>query len=125
MKTKLASIAAVAAVVLASGCATKPFSYIDGNKYFRTELNAYSVIVLDVDGQSDLRNPVMVDPGVRVIRVQGPPGGGFRDGEIRTLTLDVKPCTWYYLKAVKKNSIQQDFEPQVDYVQPIAGCKSS
>ena len=56
-----------------------------------------------------------------VIRVQGPAGGGATYGEIRTLTLDVKPCTRYYLKAVKKNALEQDFEPRVDYVEPIAG----
>lgn len=119
MKTKLASIAAV---IVMAGCTTTPFSYIDGNRYFRTELNSYSVIVLDVDGRSDTRNPVMVDPGKHVIRVQGPPASGFRYGETRALTLDVKPCTRYYLKAVKKNSLDQDFVPQVDYVESIAGC---
>ena len=120
---KLAGIAAVAAA-LTAGCATTPFSYIDGNRYHRTELNSYSVIVLDVDGRSDTRNPVMVDPGRHVIRVQGPAAAGFRYGETRTITLDVKPCTWYYLKAVKKNSLDQDFEPQVDYTEAIAGCKA-
>lgn len=119
MKTKLAGMAAVIAI---AGCATTPFSYIDGNRYFRAELNSYSVIVLDVDGRSDTRNPVMIDPGQHVIRVQGPASAGFRYGETRTITLDVKPCTRYYLKAVKKNSLEQDFEPQVDYVEPIAGC---
>lgn len=119
MKAKLAGIVAVAAL---AGCATTPFSYIDGNRYFRTEIHSYSVIVLDVDGRSDTRNPVMIDPGRHVIRVQGPAASGFRYGETRTLTLDVKPCTRYYLKAVKKNSLEQDFEPQVDYVEPIAGC---
>jgi len=121
MKAKLASAVAVFAL---AGCATPPFSYIDGNRYFRTDYHAYSVIVLDVDGRSDVRNPVMVEPGRKVIRVQGPPATGFSWGEIRTLALDVKPCTRYYLKAVKKNSLEQDFEPQVDYVEPIAGCKA-
>ena len=119
MKMKLAS--AVALLALA-GCATTPFSYIDGNRYFRTDYHSYSVIVLDVDGRSDTRNPVMVDPGRKVIRVQGPPASGFSYGETRAITLDVKPCTRYYLKAVKKNSLDQDFEPMVDYVEPIAGC---
>ncbi len=119
MKTKLASIAAV---VVMAGCASTPFSYLDGNRYFKTQLNSYSVIVLDVDGRSDTRNPVMIDPGRHVVRVQGPPASGFRYGETRSLTLDVKPCTRYYLKAVKKNALEQDFEPQVDYVEPIAGC---
>ena len=35
MKTKLAS--AVALLALA-GCATTPFSYIDGNRYFKTDM---------------------------------------------------------------------------------------
>lgn len=119
MRIKLAGLAVIVAV---TGCATTPFSYIDGNRYFKTELHSYSVIVLDVDGRSDTRNPVMIDPGRHVIRVQGPAASGFRYGETRTLTLDVKACTRYYLKAVKKNSLEQDFEPQVDYVEPIAGC---
>lgn|SRR5678815_761627 len=119
MKTKLASIAAVAVL---TGCYTMPFSYIDGNRYFRAEMNSYSVIVLDVDGRSDTRNPVMIEPGKHVIRVQGPPAPGFAYGETRALTLDVKPCTRYYLKAVKQNAVQQDFEPKVDYVEPIVGC---
>ena len=119
MKTKLASLAAIAAL---AGCATTPFSYIDGNRYFKAELNSYSVIVLDIDGQSYTRNPVMIEPGRHVIRVQAPPASGFRYGEARTIAIDVKPCQRYYLKAVKKNSLEQDFDPQVDYVEPIAGC---
>ena len=121
MNVKLVSIAAVATL---AGCATPPFSYIDGNRYFRTELNTYSVIVLNVDGRSDTRNPVMVDPGVHVIMVQGPAAPGFSYGEMKPLTLDVKVCNRYYLKAVKKNPLEQDFVPEVDYVEPIAGCKA-
>src|SRR4029450_2447887 len=77
MKTNFASIAAVAVL---AGCVPTPFPYIDGRKYHKAELNTSSVIVLDVDGKSDTRNPVMVDPGRRVIRVQGPAGGGFGEG---------------------------------------------
>ena len=121
MKTKLASIAGVVAM---AGCVTAPFSYIDGNRYYKTELNSSSVIVLDVDGRSDTRNPVMVDPGRHVIRVQGPSTAGFTYGETRSITIDVKPCSRYYLKAVKNNPLEQDFVPQVDYVEPIAGCKA-
>ena len=56
---RLGLISAAAALTLA-GCATPtPFSYIDGNKYHRAEMNTYSVIVLDVDGKSYLQHPVM------------------------------------------------------------------
>jgi hypothetical protein len=113
----------VATVALAAtGCATN-FSYIDGNRFFRSELNTHSVIVLDVDGRSQVRNPVMVEPGVRVVRVQGPAAPGFRFGQDRTLTIDVKPCTRYYLKAVTPNAISQEFTPMVDFEEPITGCR--
>jgi hypothetical protein len=124
MKTKLASIALAAVVVLASGCAAQPFSYIDGRRWFQADMNSTSVIVLSVDGHSDTRNPVMVDPGQRLVRVQGPAAPGFQYGEVRELKLDVKPCMWYYLKGVRENTLTQHFEPQVDYVQPITGCKA-
>ena len=119
MKLRL-TVAAVA--LAAAGCATN-FSYIDGRRYFRTDFNAHSVIVLDVDGKSEIQNPVMVDPGMRVIRVQGPAAPGFRFGQERTITIDVKPCTHYYLKAVTPNSISAEFTAMIDFEEPIAGCK--
>jgi len=121
MKLKLTVLAAIAAL---AGCAHEPFAYIDGNRYFLAELNTFSVIVLDVDGSSYNRNPVMIEPGKHVIRVQGPAVGGFTYGEVRSLTLDVKPCMRYYLKAVKQNALQQDFTPAVDYEEVIAGCRT-
>ena len=115
----------VAAVALAAtGCA-KNFAYIDGNRYFQAEMNTHSVIILDIDGASHIRNPVMVEPGVRVVRVQGPAAPGFRFGQDRTLTIDVKPCTRYYLKAVTPNAISQEFTPMVDFEEPISGCKAN
>jgi hypothetical protein len=115
----------VAVVALsAAGCAAN-FSYIDGNRFFKAELNSHSVIVLDIDGESQARNPVMVEPGVRVIRVQGPAAPGFRFGQDRTLTLDVKPCTRYYLKAVTPNGISPQFTPMVDFEEPITGCRAT
>ena len=121
MKLRL-TVAAVA--LAAAGCATN-FSYIDGNRYFRTEMNTHSVIVLEVDGKSEIRNPVMVEPGVRVVRVQGPAAPGFRFGQDRTITIDVKPCTHYYLKAVTPNSISAEFTAMIDFEEPIAGCKAA
>ncbi len=115
---------AATAALAAAGCATN-FSYIDGNRFFKSELNTHSVIVLDVDGRSQIRNPVMVEPGVRVVRVQGPAAPGFRFGQDRTLTIDVKPCTRYYLKAVTPNAISQEFTPMVDFEEPISGCKAT
>jgi hypothetical protein len=113
-----------AAALAAAGCATD-FSYIDGNRFFRSEMNSHSVIVLDVDGRSQVRNPVMVEPGVRVVRVQGPAAPGFRFGQDRTLTIDVKPCTRYYLKAVTPNAISPEFTVMIDFEEPISGCRAT
>ncbi len=112
-----------AAAAALAGCATPTFSYIDRNRWFRAGMNTYAVIVLDVDVVSYSRNPVMFDPGERMIRVQGPPSPGFSYGETRTIALDVKPCTRYYLKAVKQNPLRQDFTPMVDCEEPIPGCE--
>ena len=123
MMPRLNTVAIVAIAAAVTGCATPTFSYIDSNRWYKAELNSYSVVLLDVDGVNYTRNPAMIDPGVHVIRVQGPPAPGFSYGEARSLKLDVKPCTRYYLKAVKQNSVQQDFTPMVDYEEPISGCK--
>lgn len=119
---KIAALMAVALVALASCATVGEFSYIDGRRYFQAEMNTFSVVVLDIDGKSYATNPVMIEPGMHAIRVQGPPAAGFRQGEARTLNLDVKPCTRYYLKAVKENPLQQDFTPAVDYQEPITNC---
>jgi hypothetical protein len=42
--------------------------------------------------------------------------------EERTFTLDVKPCTRYWLEAKKTNRLAQDFVPRVNHSEPIAGC---
>ncbi len=107
---------------LLAGCATEPFSYLDGRRYFRAELNSYSTTVISVDGEHRVVNPVRIEPGRRTIVLQAPPVAGFRFGTQRTLDLDVAPCMRYYLAAVRPTSLSQDWTPKVDYVEPIAGC---
>ena len=115
----------IAAVALAlGGCASTDFhfSQIVGTRYFKTNIDTYPVSINEVDGRSYLGSaPVLVDPGVRQIVVQGPPT--FVDLQLtQTFELDVKPCTRYYLVAVKDNPLQNDFKVRVDFDQPLAGC---
>jgi hypothetical protein len=122
-----ALVAAGAATILA-GCAAQPdgVAYLTGERWHRTELNTYDVIVISVDGEHyiERRNlPVIVTPGVRKIVVQAPPVTGFTYGEQRTLTLDVQPCTRYWLEAKKPGPLSQDFEPRVNKTEPVAGCR--
>ena len=106
------------------GCADSSyhFSQIVGERFFKTNIDTFPVFINEVDGRSYLGNlPVLVDPGLRQIVVQGPPT--FVDlQETRTVALDVKLCTRYYLVAVKPNRLVNDFTVRVDYEEPVPGC---
>ncbi len=119
---KVALLGLTTAALLA-GCATEPFSYLDGRRYFRAQMNTYNASVVTVDGKDYLQNPVRIEPGRRTIVLQAPPVAGFREGKKRTMEVDIEPCKHYYFAAVRKNAIDQDWEPRIDYVEPIAGCE--
>jgi hypothetical protein len=119
------AIAALATALAASGCATESFSYVQTGRYFRTPIDTYDAILISVDGKSTTQRPAVVDPGVRTIVVQGFPTAGFAYGEQRTLTVDVKPCVRYWIAARKQSRLSQDFEPYIDYSEPISGCKAT
>ena len=118
--------AATALVALAAACATQAgVSHLTGERWRKAELNTYDVTIISVDGSHyiERRNqPVIIEPGLRKIVVQGPPASGFTYGEQRTLTLDVKPCTRYFLEAKKSGPLSQNFEPRVNFEEPLAGC---
>jgi hypothetical protein len=121
---KLAPVLSAVAAAALAGCAThSPYAHIHGDRWFKADMHSYSVVLLDIDGKSTTRNPAVVDPGLRTIRVQGPPAPGFHQGEARTMQLNVEPCMRYYLKAVKKTSVDHDFVPAVDYQDRIPGCR--
>lgn len=110
--------------VLVAGCASGfHYSEVDGRRYFTTNIDTYPVVINRIDGKSPLINdpPVRVDPGVRVIQVQGPPTPT-NPGEFRDITIDVKTCTRYYIVAVKPNRLDNDFTPRIDYEMPVPGC---
>jgi hypothetical protein len=112
---------------LLAGCATSDtFSYIQGQRWLKAELNTFDVLVIRVGDRDSVQHgynePIRVDPGVQKVVVQGPAAAGFQYGEQRTLTLDIKPCTRYWLEAKKQNVLSQDFEPRVNYEEPIPGC---
>ena len=125
MKTAFQSIplaAALAVTALAAGCATS-YSRLEGERYFRTNLDTYPVIVTQVDGKSTAtKAPVLVEAGRHEVTVQALPTPTQRFGESRTITLDVAPCTRYWLVAVKPGPLSTDFTVRVDYQEAIVGC---
>ena len=121
----LAAAVLSAAVLGGRGTTTTSYSQLTGKRWSKADINTYDVLIISVDGRHEIERgsaPVLVEPGMRKIVVQGPPTAGFTYGEQRTLTLDVKPCTRYWLEAKKANSLSQDFEPRVNYTEPVSGC---
>jgi hypothetical protein len=122
MKRRTWLIGMAAAAALLQGCATgTTFSQLVGERYFLTRLDTYPVKILSVDGRSSILSTQYVEPGRRVLVLQGPPGGaGF--SALETFELDVKACMRYYIVAVKTSPLDSNFKPQVDFMQPLAGC---
>ncbi len=107
-----------------AACSTaEPFSYLDGERWNKVELDTYDTLILEVDGHSYTYNSrIRVDPGEHHIVFQTRPAAGFSYSPRKELVLNVAPCTRYYFEAKRKNALQQDFEPRVNYSEPIGGC---
>ena len=119
--------AAVAAMLLAlQACATSPAnSQLVGERYFVTHIDTHPVLIASVDGSSSTVTPQFVAPGVRRLVLRGPPGGAGVSALV-PFTLEVKPCTRYYLVAVKANPLDTQFTPRVDFVQPLgSACRDA
>jgi hypothetical protein len=126
VSTVLPRAAALVSVVALTACASTDYHYsqVVGERYHKAPMDTYPVSIVKVDGQSPLRRPVLVDPGLRKITDQGPSGAANPTGEQREIALDILPCTRYYLVAVRPNRITADFDVRVDYQERVSGCTS-
>jgi hypothetical protein len=125
MKALMKTVGAAAALLAIAGCASTGYHYskLDGRRYHRAPIDTYPLLVTKVDGKSTSPStPVLVDPGARVVAVQTFPDATHPLGEERTINLDVKPCTHYYLVAVKPTRIASDYTVKIDYEEPVPGC---
>jgi hypothetical protein len=104
-----------------AGCAT-PYSEISGHRYFKAPIDTYPLEVVSVDGEFPLYEPARVDPGRREVKVRAFPAASQHVGTAKTYSLDVKPCTTYYLVAVKPTRLHTDYDVKVDYEQAVPGC---
>jgi hypothetical protein len=114
----------LALVAAVAGCASTDYHYsqLVGKRHFRAPVDTYDVSIVRVDGKDTVMRPVPVEPGMRKIVVQGPPGGTNGPGMQREISLDVRPCTRYYLVAVRPNRLASDFDVRVEYQEPVGGC---
>ena len=135
----LQSAAVLAATTIVAACASTDYHYsqLSGTRYYRVPIDTYPVSIVRVDGldvmQGSLKRvpdhadpyqrPVsLVDPGLRQVTVQGPPGGTGGVGVLRTVPLEIAPCTRYYLVAVKSTALANDFTVRIDHQEPVSGC---
>ena len=120
---KLVVTLAGAAALLAACATDYHYSQLDGRRYNLTPIDTYPLLVVSVDGKSTpINGPVLVDAGSHQLGVQTFPDKVHRFGITRTLTFDVKPCTHYYLVAVKTTPLASDYTVKVDYEEPVPGC---
>jgi hypothetical protein len=120
---KLVSLLALAAALSACAGLSQPYAQLYGSRYFRAPIDTYPVQIVSIDGRDTVFSPVLIEPGVRQITVQGPPDGLHRGyGEQRSTTLELAPCTRYYLVAQKANRLSSNFDIKIDYQEPIGGC---
>src|ERR1700757_4257198 len=118
-------LALAAAVIPLQACTTAPkqFSYLDGYRWSRAEINTFDTLIVSVDGKSYTYNSaIMVDPGRHHIIFQTQPVAGFAFSPKKALDIDIKPCVRYWFEAKRVNALEQDFEPRVNYVERIVGC---
>ena len=119
-----AACGVIGSFAVLGGCASTDYHYsqLVGTRYFRAPIDTYPVSIISVDGDTNARRQALVEPGLRQIMLQGPPGPALSTGLVRTFALDVKPCTKYYLVAVKANKLDADYVPRVDFSERVAGC---
>jgi hypothetical protein len=119
--------ALAAAVVASAGCTTtKPFSYLDSERWSRVEMNTYDTFIVSIDGTSPgYRSRIVVDPGRHHIVFQTLPAAGFTYSPQKALDIDIEPCVRYWFEAKRANRLQQDYEPRLNHTEPIAGCAAT
>jgi hypothetical protein len=124
MKSKL--MIALAPLFIA-GCQSwgPTWSELTGARYYNLttfDRQAGVIVGIDNDG-AQIRHPIRVEPGTHRVVMQSPRHGGFGRGDVKELTLNVEPCKRYYLNTQFRNATGPAWEPVVDYVEPIAGCR--
>ena len=114
-------------LLAATGCATygPTWSEISGERFNVTVLNRRPVGIQKVDGYSAYASyPIKVDPGKHDILL-GAPAPGWPGGSVlHSMDITLEPCKRYYLNAQFDNPTGPDWRPVVDYVEPIAGCRT-
>ena len=125
-KLYLFAIPALLAPVFLGGCQTwgPTWSELTGQRYNVTIVNRRPAIIDRVDDRGSFPNPnlIKVDPGEHRLVVQGPAPGWPGGPPLHVMMLNTEPCKRYYINAQFDATITQQWQPVVDYVEPIGDC---
>ena len=94
----------------------------DVARFQGTAVEAFAVQIVAVDGTPVAGNGAPMEPGLRKVTVQMPAAAGFKVGDQRTIDLDVKACTKYWLVAQRDNRVGPQFDVRVDHEQRVHSC---
>jgi len=121
-------LASLVPLLAATACATygPQWSEISGQHYYNvTVLNRRPTGIQTVDGTSAYAAyPIKVEPGMHEIVLSAPAPGWKGGSTLQTMSMSLEPCMRYYLNAQFDNPTGPDWRPVVDYVEPIAGCRT-
>ncbi len=111
--------------LVVAGCQTwgPAWSEVTGDRYVPGTLYRRPAIIEHIDSQGAFASdPIRVEPGMHEVQI-GAPVPGWRGGsDIQVMKLDFEPCKRYYINAQFENNVSQNWNPVIDYVEPIAGC---
>ena len=124
MKTTIWCALVLATIALDASAARwgPTWSEVTGNLISKTHKHRTAAIIKQIDGKYDSSRVVKVEPGKRTIVVQSPMRKGF-SGTDATMELDLKPCKRYYINAQFKSGSGTAWEPVIEHVEKIPGCK--
>jgi len=119
-------ILTILAFALLSGCASKPWSEIDGSQSDNADVHNYDIIITAVDGKIDFagRATKSLDPGfhlVRVVSTKADRKGGYT---YANLPIQMKPCMRYFVTAQHdSNKLNNKYwEVRILREEPIKSC---
>jgi hypothetical protein len=113
-------LVAFGAACVLGACALGPEAARFENKP-RVETFAVAIVAVDGAPVASTDPSAVLEPGPRRVTVQMPRAAGFKDGEQRTIDLDVKACTRYWLVASRVvGSAATDVV--VDHAQTVYSC---
>ncbi len=117
------------APLILTGCQTwgPSWSEVTGTRYHLVTLNRNATIIENIDGTGAFPNrlgaPIRIEPGKRLITLQGVPLRPGWQGTLKDLALDAAPCKRYFINAQFEGPLSpSDWKPVIDEVETIAGC---